>query len=80
MPLVYLGGVVSRPGMEEVLSEGFDLIAMGRALIHDPDLVLKLEAGTWQRSPCNQCNQCVAEMDRAGVRCVLHPSDQDRFD
>ena len=71
MPLVYVGGVVSRSGIEEVMTENFDMIALGRALIHDPDFIIKMQDGTIQTSECNQCNKCVVEMDRAGVRCVL---------
>jgi 2,4-dienoyl-CoA reductase-like NADH-dependent reductase (Old Yellow Enzyme family) len=71
MPLVYLGGVVSAQGIDQVMKEGFDLLAAGRALIHDPDFVLKIKEDTLHVSPCNHCNICVAEMDRGGVRCVL---------
>ncbi|MCD4683168.1 MAG: NADH:flavin oxidoreductase [Bacteroidales bacterium] len=71
MPLVYVGGVVSRQGIEEIMKEKFDMIALGRALIHDPDFILKIKEGSVDKSECNQCNICVAEMDRGGVRCVL---------
>ncbi len=71
MPLVYLGGVDSAQGIEEVMKEGFDLIAIGRALIHDPDFLIKIEKGSITKSGCTRCNQCVVEMDRGGVRCVL---------
>jgi len=71
MPLIYVGGVVSRSGIKEVIAENFDMIAMGRALIHDPDFILKVKDGIIEKSECNQCNICVAEMDRDGVRCVL---------
>jgi 2,4-dienoyl-CoA reductase-like NADH-dependent reductase (Old Yellow Enzyme family) len=71
MPLVYVGGVISSSGIDEIMKEKFDLIALGRALIHDPDFILKIKDGSVQKSECNQCNICVAEMDRGGVRCVL---------
>jgi len=74
MPLVYLGGVVSRKGVDELMAEGFDMVAIGRALIHDPDFILKLKEDLNHVSPCNHCNICVAEMDRGGVRCVLENS------
>jgi 2,4-dienoyl-CoA reductase-like NADH-dependent reductase (Old Yellow Enzyme family) len=53
------------------MREGFDFVALGRALIHDPYLVAKLARGEVERSGCNHCNECVVEMDRGGVRCVL---------
>lgn len=71
LPLVYLGGVDSRDGIEEVLNAGFEGIAIGRALIHDPDFLVKLRSGVIDKSGCTRCNQCVVEMDRGGVRCVL---------
>ncbi|MBI5486732.1 MAG: NADH:flavin oxidoreductase [Deltaproteobacteria bacterium] len=72
MPLGYLGGVVSRAGVERAMREGFDFVVLGRALVADPDLVERWGRGDVERSRCNACNRCVAEMDRpGGVRCVL---------
>lgn len=71
LPLVYLGGVDSRDGIEEIRNAGFEGIAIGRALIHDPDFLVKLRTGVIEKSGCTRCNQCVVEMDRGGVRCVL---------
>lgn len=71
MPLIYLGGVDSKEGIEEILKEGFDFIAIARALIHDSGFVLKMEKGKVQESDCDRCNKCVVEMDRNGVKCVL---------
>lgn len=70
-PLVLLGGIKSMGAIERAMSEGFDLVAMGRALLHDADLPRKLELGQLERSGCVPCNKCIAEMDRGGVRCVL---------
>jgi 2,4-dienoyl-CoA reductase-like NADH-dependent reductase (Old Yellow Enzyme family) len=74
LPLVYVGGVVSRANLEQVLGEGFDLVALGRALIRDPELPRRLERGEIERSDCDHCNKCVAEMERSGVRCVCPPA------
>jgi len=71
--LVLLGGIVSLDNIERAMAEGFDYVAMGRALIHDPGLIGKLERGEARRSGCVPCNKCVAEMDKpGGVRCVLN--------
>jgi 2,4-dienoyl-CoA reductase-like NADH-dependent reductase (Old Yellow Enzyme family) len=43
---------------------------MGRALLHDPDLPRKMERGEVAASGCVPCNECIAEMDRGGVRCT----------
>lgn len=72
MPLVYLGGVDSMVAIEEIMHAGFDFIAIGRALIHDPDFLIKLESGQVTKSGCTHCNECIVEMDRGGVKCVLN--------
>jgi 2,4-dienoyl-CoA reductase-like NADH-dependent reductase (Old Yellow Enzyme family) len=70
MPLVYLGGVNSKDDITSVMDAGFDMIALGRPLIHDPDFILKLRSGKITETECDRCNKCIVEMDREGVRCV----------
>ena len=70
LPLMLLGGVNRLDTMEAALAEGFDAIAMGRALIRDPDLVLRMQRGEMEAGRCSHCNQCVVEMERGGTRCV----------
>jgi 2,4-dienoyl-CoA reductase-like NADH-dependent reductase (Old Yellow Enzyme family) len=71
VPLVLLGGVVSSDNMQQAMDDGFDFVAVGRALIADPDLVRRIERGESARTRCIACNRCVALMDEGGVRCVL---------
>lgn len=71
MPLMLMGGIVSSANMQQAMDEGFDFVGVGRALIADPDFVRRVERGEQVVSDCNHCNECVAEMDRGGVRCVL---------
>jgi 2,4-dienoyl-CoA reductase (NADPH2) len=76
MPLAYLGGAKSLAGVRQALSEGFDCVVMGRALIHDPDLVNKFRDGLATVSGCTACNECVSMMYTAGgTRCVLGPEN-----
>jgi 2,4-dienoyl-CoA reductase-like NADH-dependent reductase (Old Yellow Enzyme family) len=70
-PLVLLGGVTSGEGIAAAMGEGFEFVAIGRALLYDPDFVRRVEREPGTRSGCTHCNRCVAEMDRGGVRCVL---------
>jgi 2,4-dienoyl-CoA reductase-like NADH-dependent reductase (Old Yellow Enzyme family) len=69
LPLVLVGGIKSKGDLDTAMREGFELVAMGRALIHDPTLIAKYVAGTARESGCVPCNQCVAEMDREGGVC-----------
>jgi 2,4-dienoyl-CoA reductase-like NADH-dependent reductase (Old Yellow Enzyme family) len=72
IPIVLVGGVVSRAGLDAAMAEGFAFVAMGRALLADPDFVVRVQRGDLERSRCTACNACVATaMDRGGVRCVL---------
>jgi 2,4-dienoyl-CoA reductase (NADPH2) len=71
MPLGFLGGVKSMQSVQHALREGFDGIVMGRALIHDPELVNKFRDGRADRSGCTSCNKCVVTMySPGGTHCV----------
>ena len=71
MPLAYLGGVQSLDGVEQAMSDGFDAIAMGRALIFDPNFVNDLQAGSISQSGCSACNRCVTMMyTPGGTSCI----------
>jgi 2,4-dienoyl-CoA reductase-like NADH-dependent reductase (Old Yellow Enzyme family) len=71
IPVVLLGGMVSRAALDAAMAQGFSFVAMGRALIADPDLVARMQRGEASRSRCTACNACVAAMDAGGIRCVL---------
>ena len=71
LPLMLLGGITRLDTMERAIGEGFELLAMGRALIRDPDLPHRMQAGELTASRCIPCNLCVVEMERGATRCVL---------
>jgi 2,4-dienoyl-CoA reductase-like NADH-dependent reductase (Old Yellow Enzyme family) len=76
MPLAYVGGVKSLDNVGRLMDEGFDCIALARALIHDPALVAHWRDGTVRHSACDSCNGCVARIyDPAGVSCVHGPAN-----
>lgn len=69
-----LGGVRRLENVASAMSEGFELVVMGRPLIAEPDLVSRFERGYAGPSICTNCNRCVAEFSApGGVRCVLRP-------
>jgi 2,4-dienoyl-CoA reductase-like NADH-dependent reductase (Old Yellow Enzyme family) len=76
LPLMLLGGLTRLETMEHALAEGFDFVALGRALIRDPDLVRKMKSGELTGSRCVPCNRCVVEMERGGTRCVMREGDK----
>ena len=70
MPLIYVGGLVSREGIERVLGEGFELVQMARALINDPSFVNKMREGDLStRSGCDHRDYCIARMYSRDMQC-----------
>jgi 2,4-dienoyl-CoA reductase-like NADH-dependent reductase (Old Yellow Enzyme family) len=52
------------------MDEGFDFVAMGRALLREPDLVNRFESGEATAGTCVHCNKCIPSI-YSGTRCVL---------
>ena len=70
MPLILLGGVNRLDTIEQAVDNGFDFVAMARALLREPDLVNKMRKGVASESLCIHCNKCMPTIYR-GTRCVL---------
>ena len=69
-PLIYVGGLVSREGIERVLDSGFELVQMARALVNDPAFVNKLREGDMTtRSGCDHRDYCMARMYSVDMQC-----------
>jgi len=63
MPLILLGGITNRETMDLAMAEGFQFVAMGRALLAEPDLINRIAADGDRHSvhsACTHCNQCMA--------------------
>jgi 2,4-dienoyl-CoA reductase-like NADH-dependent reductase (Old Yellow Enzyme family) len=59
LPLVLLGGITNRETMDRAMAAGFDFVAMGRALLAEPDLINRIRADGAVRSVCDHCNKCM---------------------
>ncbi|WP_433473952.1 NADH:flavin oxidoreductase [Spirillospora sp. CA-142024] len=70
MPLILLGGVTDRAGMDTAMAEGFQFVAMARALLREPDLINRIKDEPGTRSLCVHCNKCMPSI-YSGTRCVL---------
>lgn len=78
-PLVYVGGLISRQGIDRALDAGFDLVQMARALVNDPAFVNKLREGDAStRSECDHRNYCIARMYSVDMKCCKHCPDLPR--
>jgi 2,4-dienoyl-CoA reductase-like NADH-dependent reductase (Old Yellow Enzyme family) len=70
LPLILLGGITRLETIESALAEGFAFVAMARALLREPDLITRMQAGSATSSLCIHCNQCMPTI-YSGTRCVL---------
>ncbi|MGN1216277.1 MAG: NADH:flavin oxidoreductase [Candidatus Cryptobacteroides sp.] len=69
LPLIYVGGLISKDKMEEVLDAGFQGLQVARALVHDTDFVNKLHSGEITCSGCKHSNYCIGRMYTLEMRC-----------
>lgn len=70
LPLIYVGGLVSRRKIDEVLNSGFELVQMARALVHDTQFVNKMQqADENYRNGCKHSNYCIARMYTLDMCC-----------
>ncbi len=70
MPLILLGGVTNRATMDQAMSEGFEFVAMARALLAQPDLINRIADEPTIVSECTHCNQCMPTIYER-TRCVV---------
>jgi 2,4-dienoyl-CoA reductase-like NADH-dependent reductase (Old Yellow Enzyme family) len=70
MPLVLLGGINRLETVHGALSEGFEFVALGRALLREPDLLRRWQHGEVTESLCIHCNKCMPTI-YGGTHCVL---------
>lgn len=69
MPLVYVGGLVSREKIDEVLNDGFEAVQMGRALLNEPSFVNRMREEEKARCNCKHSNYCIARMYTIDMAC-----------
>ncbi|MBQ8863476.1 MAG: NADH:flavin oxidoreductase [Rikenellaceae bacterium] len=76
-PLVYVGGIVSREGIEKVLDSGFEMVQIARALVNNPNFVNELKAGDMStRSGCDHRNFCIARMYSKDMMCCHNCTEE----
>jgi 2,4-dienoyl-CoA reductase-like NADH-dependent reductase (Old Yellow Enzyme family) len=73
--LILLGGITNREHLETGMREGFDLMAMGRALLREPNLVNDMIADASVRSRCTHNNKCMVTVF-GRTHCVLDPEQR----
>lgn len=69
MPLIYVGGLVSREKIDEVLDHGFEAVQMARALLNEPDFVNRMQREENARNGCRHSNYCIGRMYSIEMAC-----------
>lgn len=75
--LILLGGITDHDHLATGMREGFDFVAMARALLREPDLIRRMMDDPSVRSRCNHCNKCMVTVF-GRTHCVLDPDQRYR--
>ncbi|HUW02796.1 MAG TPA: NADH:flavin oxidoreductase [Acidimicrobiales bacterium] len=70
LPIILLGGINRLDTITQAMADGYEFVAMGRALLHQSDLVNEMSAGRQDAGACTHCNRCMPSI-YSGTRCVL---------
>ncbi|HEY3338467.1 MAG TPA: NAD(P)/FAD-dependent oxidoreductase [Propionicimonas sp.] len=76
IPVVACGNITPANGESILARGGADMIGIGRGLIADPDIIVKIEAGRPDRiRPCIRCNQlCTGNaFNGKAIGCAVNP-------
>lgn len=76
IPLVYVGGMVSREKIDDVLDRGFEFVQMGRALLNEPSFVNRMREEENARCSCKHSNYCIARMYTIDMACHRHLQEE----
>jgi 2,4-dienoyl-CoA reductase-like NADH-dependent reductase (Old Yellow Enzyme family) len=72
IPVVLVGGMNSMRTIDKAMEQGFEWIAIARALIENTNFVNDLRNELIEKSACTTCNYCVARMYSGEMTCHLH--------
>lgn len=75
LPLIYVGGLVSREKIDDVLDKGFEFVQMGRALLNNPSFVNDMKRGV-ERCNCRHSNYCIGRMYSKEMACHQHLKEE----
>lgn len=76
VPLVYVGGLIARNKIEEVLEKGFEFVQMGRALLNEPGFVNRMQAEETARCECGHSNYCIGRIYTVDMACHKHLAEE----
>lgn len=78
LPVIGIGGISAKMAEDLVKSGRVDLVALGRALLADPEIPIKLKEGRVEDiRPCLRCNECIDtifSLRQLTVKCAVNPA------
>lgn len=77
MPLMLLGGINRLDTAQAAVAEGFEFVAMARALLREPDLVDTFARGARRAGRCIHCMKCMPTV-YSGTECVVRSALRDQ--
>lgn len=83
IPVAACGNITPANGEEILARGGADMIGIGRGLIADPDIIVKIKAGQAARiRPCIRCNQlCTGNaFNGKAIGCAVNPEVAHEFE
>ena len=67
----YIGGITNLNDMNKALAAGFELIAISRAVLREPDFLGKIKQDSGYQSKCDHKNECIiAQMSSEPLYCI----------
>lgn len=72
IPLILVGGLMSKAEAERVLAVGVPFVSFCRALICESDLIARYRSGEQTEARCLACNGCYRVYRERFTRCVQH--------
>ena len=79
MPLILLGGINRLDTVESSLAEGFEFVAMARALLREPSLVNRFRDDQAGEGLCIHCMKCMPTV-YSGTHCVVRSGSSATID
>ncbi|MDH5815179.1 MAG: NAD(P)/FAD-dependent oxidoreductase [Candidatus Nezhaarchaeota archaeon] len=77
VPVIGVGGISAEMAVKLIEEGKLDLVALGRALLADPELVVKLREGRIEDiRPCTRCNDCIDRLfslRQLRAKCSINP-------
>lgn len=82
VPVIGVGGISARMAVSLIEEGRLDFVALGRALLADPELPMKLREGRIEDiRPCIRCNECIDmlfNLRQFRAKCAINPEVETR--